>query len=150
MAGRHAGVTADFNQHGVLSFCQFNETTKKYLAVCHNFSGLQSQFQELSVAEDWKIEFNHCELLAQAKGKGSYDLITEFSNLEYKDNKEATEFLISLPFSQPVIPTAATREQHQQLVMVSVPGSSADKPERKRLAMKGSAASSAPGGDGNA
>ena len=148
--GRHAGVTADFNQHGVFSFCQFNETTKKYLAVCHNFSGLQSQFQELSVAEDWKIEFNHCEFLAQAKGKGSYDLITEFSNPEYKDNKEAKEFLISLPFNQPVIPTAATREQQQQLVLVSMPGSSTDKPQRKRLARKGSAASSAPDGDGNA
>ena len=148
--GRHAGVTVDFNQHGVFSFCQYNETTKKFLAVCHNFSGVQSQFQELSVGEDWKIEFNHCEFLAQAKGKGSYDLLPEFYNPEHKENREAPEFLISLPFNQPVIPTAATREQQQQLVMVNMPGSSADKPQRKRLARKGSAASSAPDGDGNA
>ena len=53
--GRHAGVTADFNAHGVLSFCQFNQTTNKFMAVAHNFSGVQAVFQELTVAEDWVI-----------------------------------------------------------------------------------------------
>ena len=148
--GRHAGVTADFNAHGVFSFCQFNQTTNKFMAVAHNFSGVQAVFQELTVAEDWVLEFNHCEFLAQAKGKGSYDLLTEFANPDYKEGSDVPEYLIVLPFNQAVIPSSVAREQQTPTALVPFAGSSTGRSGKRKLGRNGSAASSAPEGDGNA
>ena len=149
--GRFAGMTAEFAKHGVYAFSDLDEDTQEYKAMVHIASGTKVVIEDIKPKTNWVIEDNYNEFAANAKGpRGRHQVIGLFESPE--STEQEPTYLIPLPCflsSTGPIASEAASGSGSGILIANVP--SAGPTARRRLARRGSAASSVmsePAGDG--